>query len=82
MSNDEKRKEYDEIRKYGGAGRGFGFDPTHPGRNVRVDIGDLFGGGNGVDIGDLFGFGFRGPRKGSDSEAEVILTFDQAVEGE
>jgi molecular chaperone DnaJ len=81
LSNDEKRKEYDEIRKYGG---GFGFRPGS-GRNVRVDIGDLgdlFGGGRGVDLGDLFGgFGFRGPRKGADVEAEVVLSFEQAVEG-
>ena len=80
LSNDERRKEYDEIRKYSGAGRGFGFTPGG-GRNVRVDIGDLFGGGAGVDIGDLFWFGFRGPRKGSDVEAETVLSFEQAVEG-
>ena len=82
LGNDEKRKEYDEIRRYGGGGRDFGFRPGGGGRNVRVDIGDLFGGGNGVDIGDLFGgFGFRGPRKGADAEAEAVLTFEQAVEG-
>ncbi|MDQ3952170.1 MAG: DnaJ domain-containing protein [Actinomycetota bacterium] len=85
LSNDEKRKEYDEIRRYGAGG--FGFSPGRPGggRNVRVevgDLGDLFGGGNGFDIGDLFGgFGFRGPRKGADAEAEVVLSFEQAVEG-
>ncbi|HEX2058190.1 MAG TPA: DnaJ C-terminal domain-containing protein [Actinomycetota bacterium] len=85
LGNDEKRKEYDEIRRYGGGGRGFGFRPGG-GRNVRVDIGgvdigDLFG-GNGVDIGDLFGgFGFRGSAKGGDAEAEVVLSFEQAVEG-
>jgi molecular chaperone DnaJ len=81
LSNDEKRKEYDEIRRYGG-GNGFGFRPGSGDRNVRVDIGDLFGGGGGVDLGDLFGgFGFRGPRKGADTEAEVVLSFEQAVEG-
>ena len=83
LSNDDRRKEYDQVRKYGAGG--FGFAPGGPGRgrNVRVDIGDigdLFG-GNGVDIGDLFGFGFRGPRKGADTEAEVVLSFEQAVEG-
>ena len=78
LGNDERRKEYDEIRRYGGGG--FGFRPGG-GRNVRVDLGDLFGGG-GVDIGDLLGgFGFRGPRKGADAEAEVVLSFDQAVDG-
>ena len=82
LGNDDKRKEYDEMRRYGGGG--FGFRPGGPGRggrNVRVDIGDLFG-GNGVDLGDLFGgFGFRGPQKGADAEAEVVLSFEQAVEG-
>ncbi|MDQ3958437.1 MAG: DnaJ domain-containing protein [Actinomycetota bacterium] len=83
LSNDERRREYDEIRRYGG-GRDFGFRPGG-GRNVRVDIGDLgdlFGGnGGGVDIGDLFGgFGFR-PRKGADVEAETVLSFEDAVEG-
>ncbi len=83
LSNDDKRKEYDEIRRYGG--NGFGFRPGGGGRNVRVDIGDigdLFGGGAGVDLGDLFGgFGFRGPRKGADTAAEAVLSFEQAVEG-
>ena len=84
LSNDEKRKEYDELRRYGGGREGFGFRPGG-GRNVRVDIGDLgdlLGGGRGVDIGDLFGgFGFRGPRKGEDVAAETVLSFEQAVEG-
>ncbi|HEX2195425.1 MAG TPA: DnaJ C-terminal domain-containing protein [Actinomycetota bacterium] len=80
LSNDEKRKEYDEIRRFGGD-RGFGFAPGG-GRRVRVDIGDLFGGGSGVDLGDLFGgFGFRGPAKGPDAEAQAVLSFEQAVEG-
>ncbi|MFN2587371.1 MAG: DnaJ C-terminal domain-containing protein [Actinomycetota bacterium] len=80
LSNDQKRKEYDELRRYGGAREGFGFRPGG-GRNVRVDvgdIGDLFGG----NLGDLFGgFGFRGPQKGADAEAETVLSFEQAVEG-
>ena len=82
LGNDEKRKEYDELRRYGGGG--FGFRPGGPGggRRVQVDIGDLFGGNGGVDLGDLFGgFGFRGSRKGADTEAEVVLSFEQAVEG-
>jgi molecular chaperone DnaJ len=83
LGNDEKRKEYDEIRRYGGGG--FGFSPGgRRGRNVRIDVGDIgdIFGGNGVDLGDLFGgFGFRGPRKGADTEAETVLSFEQAVEG-
>ena len=85
LGSDEKRKEYDELRRYGGGRGGFGFRPGEGGRNVRVDIGDLgdlFGGGRGVDLGDLFGgFGFRGPRKGEDTEASVVLSFEDAVQG-
>jgi molecular chaperone DnaJ len=90
LSDDKRRKEYDEARSLfggarrpGGAGQGgFGFD-----------LGDLFGntptgGGTGERIGDLFGgiFGRRGtatqrPRRGADVESEVTLTFGEALDG-
>jgi molecular chaperone DnaJ len=81
LSNDEKRKEYDELRRYAGAGGSpFGFRPGS-GRDVRVDFGDLFGGGDAGDIfGDIFGFGPRG-RRGQDLETEAHLSFEEAVEG-
>ncbi|HVL64098.1 MAG TPA: DnaJ C-terminal domain-containing protein [Actinomycetota bacterium] len=81
LSNDEKRREYDEFRRYaaqGGVPFGFG----NGGTRVTVgDIGDLFGDGG---IGDLFeeAFGFsRRPRRGQDRETEVHLTFEEAVRG-
>jgi molecular chaperone DnaJ len=89
LSNDEKRREYDQIRQLvDSGGRRFFNVPGQPGGgggNVRINIGDLFGDQN-VDPGsfdDLFGFGFRpnGPRKGRDLQTEVRLSFDDAING-
>ena len=80
LSNDEKRKEYDELRRYAGAGGSpFGFR-SGSGRDVHVDFGDLFGGDVGDVFGDVFGFGPRG-RRGQDLETEAHLSFEEAVEG-
>ena len=90
LSDEKRRKEYDEARSLfggarpGGAQGGFGFD-----------LGDLFGGttgtgGAGDRIGDLFGGLFGGgrartttrrPRRGADVESEVTLTFGEALAG-
>lgn len=87
LSNDEKRREYDQMRTFveSGGQRFYGFRPGGQG-GVRVnvgDIGDLFGeAGIGDVIGDLFGFrgaGGRGP--GDDLETEVTLSFDDALAG-
>ena len=74
-----KRKEYDEVRRLGMAGPGQGFG-QRDGFNFRVDdLGDLFGG--------LFrqgGAGRRqraGPQRGEDLQAELHLSFEEAVEG-
>lgn len=85
LSNDEKRKEYDEFRRLVGSGAGgvFGFRPGGGG-NVRINIGDIFGSdvGGGTIFDDLLGgFGGAGVRKGDDLETEVALSFDQAVSG-
>ncbi|MFN2390288.1 MAG: DnaJ C-terminal domain-containing protein [Actinomycetota bacterium] len=88
LSNDEKRKEYDEMRRLVDAGgqRFYGFGPSHPGGggNVRINIGDLFGDeGSGTVFEDLLGgFGFGGrPRRGQDVETAARLSFEQAVNG-
>ena len=84
LSNDEKRAEYDQMRSFVDAGgeRFYGFGPGRGEGNVRVNIGDLFGGGSGETLfEDLFGFGRRGPAKGHDLETEVELSFNEAVEG-
>jgi len=87
LSNDEKRAEYDQMRSFVDAGgqRFYGFGPNQGGGNVRVNIGDLFGGAAGDSVfEDLlggFGFGRRGPGRGQDLEAEVQLSFDDAIAG-
>ncbi len=88
LSNDEKRAEYDQLRRMVEAGGRpfYGFTPGG-GRNVRVnvgDIGDLFGSEGGSVFDDLLsGFGFRsaGPQPGQSIETEVTLSFDEAVSG-
>ena len=85
LSDQEQRKEYDEVRRlvetggfnpFGGAGGPYG-----GGQRVRVeDIGNLFGG-----LGDLFGFGNgatrRGPQRGADASADLTLSFEDAIAG-
>src|SRR5579884_949221 len=77
-----KRKEYDEVRRLGpmaGAMGGAGGFGGNPGFNFRVDdLGDLLGG--------IFGRGRAasartGPRRGEDIEAELHLSFEEAVDG-
>jgi molecular chaperone DnaJ len=89
LSDDKKRKEYDEARALFGAGR-FRMPPgAGNGQGVPFDLGDLFGGGGGGagGLGDIFGtiFGGRGrpqaARKGADVEAEVTLSFTDAADG-
>ena len=88
LGDPERRKEYDDVRRLGAAGPfgggrpggtaggagGFGFD--------AADLSDLLGG--------MFGGGARraggtapgtGPRRGDDLEAELHLSFDEAVDG-
>jgi molecular chaperone DnaJ len=94
LSDDKRRREYDEARSLFGPG---GFRPSAGGAGVPFDLGDLFGGGratasgSGGGLGDLFGglFGSRGarrptasaPARGSDVETEVTLAFTEAVAG-
>jgi molecular chaperone DnaJ len=78
----DKRKEYDEVRARGPVG-GFGAPGGPGGGTFRMedmgDLGDLFGG--------LFGGGGRtrttqrGPQRGADMEAQLHLSFQDAVHG-
>ncbi len=64
-----------------GGERVYGFGPDRGG-GVRVNIGDLFGGGaGGAAFEDLFGFRPQGPRKGHDAETQTTLSFDDAMQG-
>jgi molecular chaperone DnaJ len=87
LSNDDKRREYDQMRSLIEAGghRWYGYAPGDGGGNVRVNIGDLGDllneqGGAGL-FDDLLGFGFRGPARGEDMETEVELSFEEAMKG-
>ena len=80
LSDDSRRKEYDEARSLFGNGGMGGFRPGHR-ASGGFDLGDLFGGG----LGDLFGGVFTGrrggPQRGSDVESAVTLDFVDAVRG-
>jgi molecular chaperone DnaJ len=84
LGDPEKRKEYDEIRKLGARGfAGMGAPGGFGGAGATFRIEDL------GDLGDLFGSIFgRGraarasaQRRGADLEAEVHLSFEDAVRG-
>ena len=93
LSDDTKRKEYDEARSLFGSGlgglRGGRPGGGAPGGGFSFDLGDLLGGhgGGGGGLNDVFGGLFggrgqaRGPRRGVDVEAEVTLAFADAVRG-
>jgi len=92
LSDEKKRKEYDEARSLFGSG-GFRF----PGGGQGPSMEDLFrnAGGQGAaggNISDLFGNLFggtstrrtsttRGPRRGQDIEGEATIDFTDAVDG-
>ena len=87
LSNDEKRAEYDQIRQFMDSGGRRFYNAPGGGGNVRVNIGDLFGGGGAETIfedllgGSGFGFRPRGPQRGEDLETEISLSFEDAVNG-
>ena len=91
LSDEAKRKEYDEARSLFGSGR-LRSNPSSGGGGAAstFDFGDLLNGagGAGGGLGDLFGglFGGSGrrtsqPRRGADITSEVTLDFAEAVEG-
>lgn len=88
LSDPEQRRQYDQAREMFARGTFVG-DPGGGAQYVRIDdlgdLGDLFGGGLFGGLGDLFGAGGRRAqsrsRRGGDVEAEVTLTFHEAVQG-
>ncbi len=87
LGDDERRKEYDEVRRLGPMAGG------HPGGGgpggFSFNVGDMQGG----DIGDLLSQMFRGgggrgrpgsgvgPQRGADVTAQLTLDFEDAVRG-
>ncbi len=94
LSDEGKRKEYDEARALFGSG-GFRMPgPAGPGQGpgaTSFDLSDLLGrmsSGAGGRAGDVFsgifnrgGSGARRPRRGADVESSVTLSFDEALSG-
>ena len=84
LSDDSKRREYDEMRQYGGSFGGARQGGFGAGGPTAANLGDLFGDAN---LGDMFGglFGGRsGARrvtKGDDLTGRVTLSFRDAASG-
>lgn len=87
LGDDDRRRQYDQTRRLGPMGGGG--NPFGGFQMDGADLGDLLGGlFNAAGSGGLFGgAGGRGPgatmrnRAGADQEAQLTLTFDEALEG-
>ena len=88
VGDEDRRKQYDEVRRMGPLGGAFGGGGAPGGfGGFNVDgadlsdlLGSMFGGGGG----GLFGQGAGRPRqarRGHDQEASLAITFDEAVHG-
>lgn len=84
LSDEERRKEYDEVRRLGPAA--YGSPDANGAGSYRFDMDDMAGSA----MGDLFGqmFGGRsaqrrsgGPQRGADLETSLNLDFADAVHG-
>jgi len=89
VGDEEKRKQYDQVRDMAASGFGAGRFPGggRPGPGGRVRFEDV-GFGDVGDLGDLFsvftggrGRGQRPPARGADLETEVRVSFDDAMRG-
>jgi molecular chaperone DnaJ len=95
LSDEGRRKEYDEARSLFGGGVRMPGSGSPGGNYGGFDLGDLFGGAAGSAggrLGDLLGgvFGNRTggtttqqtrPRRGADVETETALSFSDAING-
>ena len=81
LGDTKRRAEYDEMQRLGAFG-----GPAGSYRST-MNMDDLFGGANIGDLGDLLGGLFsggstlRGPRKGSDYETSVTISFEESIRG-
>ena len=87
LGDPAKRKEYDEVRRLGPMANPFGNGPGPGGAGAGAGAG--FGSFRVDDLSDLLGGLFNrgrasrpaGPRRGEDLEAQLHLSFQEAVEG-
>lgn len=84
VGDDERRKEYDQVRAMGPmgsmGGHGHGFDGTRFSGNLGDLLGNLFGRGEEGGFGPGGPFS-RGPQRGADLETDLHLAFTDAVAG-
>jgi molecular chaperone DnaJ len=88
VGDEDKRKQYDQVRDMAASGFGGGFPGGGFPGGGRVRVEDMSGFDVG-DLGDLFGGLFGGgrarararPTRGADLETEVTLSFDDAMAG-
>jgi molecular chaperone DnaJ len=79
LSDDEKRREYDEVRRMGPMGGAGNMRFTVGGETGSFeDLFRMFGGGRGRGSA---GRGGASPRRGSDLEAQLMLEFTEAALG-
>ena len=85
LSDEQRRREYDEARElFASGGFRFGGPGGAPGQGgMPIDLEDLLGGGGlGGLFGTMFGGGGRrGRRRGADVEADLSVDFEDAVAG-
>jgi molecular chaperone DnaJ len=97
LSDDDKRKHYDQMRKYGGAGGMGGFGGFGGSRSGHAPGGSSSGGINMDDLGGVGGFGDifssifdfgkrrggrpQGPQRGQTVEFAVDIPFETAARG-
>jgi molecular chaperone DnaJ len=82
LGDPTRRKEYDDVRRLGPTGFGpFGGRPGSGNGGFTFDTGDLSDLLGGVFGGRRRGSPGMAPRRGDDLEADLHLSFDEAVEG-
>lgn len=85
LGNEQKRRQYDQMRAYGAAGfggSGFGGGAQYAGNWSDIFDGMHAGGqGFSFDFSDLFGQQQNRAQRGSDLTATIEVTFDEAFNG-
>jgi len=88
VGDPDKRKQYDELRTYGGGFGPFTTGRTGGGGGQPFDMGDFLGSHGGGGFTDLFGTMFGGgrarqsaARRGADLESDATISFADSIDG-